>query len=209
MDIDEKTSMQRIVMRIGIDISQICYEGTGVANYTKDIVTAMLQQDTENTFVLFGSSLRQKDKLLAFAKKLRLASPHVEYKIYSFPPIILDMLWNRLHICPIEWFIGTLDVFWSSDWTQPPLKNSRGVTTIHDLIVYKYPDESHKKQEFSLRNLRLKSNIVETQKRRLRHVVKECQIIFCDSESTKHDVHQILHIDEKKLFVIYPGYNGR
>lgn len=196
-------------MRIGIDISQICYEGTGVANYTKEIVTALLRQQSNDTFVLFGSSLRQKDKLIVFSESLKKKFSNIEYKIYPFPPIVLDILWNRFHICPIEWFIGDIDVFWSSDWTQPPLKKSQGVTTIHDLIVYTYPEESHKKQEFSFKKLSLKTNIVETQKRRLRHVVNECQAIFCDSESTKEDVHRILQIEGKRLFVIYPGYNGR
>ena len=47
-------------MRIGIDISQIAYEHTGVAGYLKRLVEELLRIDKENEYVLFFSSLRKK-----------------------------------------------------------------------------------------------------------------------------------------------------
>lgn len=104
---------------------------------------------------------------------------------------------------PVEKLTGPLDVFWSSDWTQPPLIHAKGVTTVHDLIAFKFPEETHAKTE--LRGTRLSANIVATQKARLTWVKKECRAIFCDSESTKQDVVPLLHIPEKSLHVVYPG----
>ena len=175
-------------MKIGIDISQIVYEGTGVANYTRNLVENLLRIDKENEYILFFSSLRRRYKKL----KIKYKKHKVKIKKFKIPPTFLDILWNRLHIFPIEWFIGKVDVFFSSDWTQPPTISAKKVTTIHDLSIFKFPKEHHPK-------------IVATQKRRLKWVKKECDLVICDSESTKKDVMEILKIPEDKLRVVYPG----
>lgn len=106
--------------------------------------------------------------------------------------MLLDLLWNKLHILPIEWLIGDVDVFVTSDWTEPPTLKAKKVTILYDLIVYKYPNETDKK-------------IVEVQKRKLKWVKKESKMVFCISESTKKDAQEILGIENKRLKVIYPG----
>lgn len=179
-------------MRIGIDISQIVYEGTGVGSYVRKIVAALLAIDKTNDYILFGSSLRQRQKLIDFYRSVR--NPRVTLRIILIPPSILDVLWNTLHILPIEALIGPVDVFWSSDWTQPPLKNARGITTIHDLTVIRYPESFGK------------TNIVDVQKRRLLWAKKECRHFLCDSDTTKKDITELLGISQEKCTVVYPGY---
>ena len=93
---------------------------------------------------------------------------------------------------PIENFIGQIDLFITSDWTEPPTKKAKKATIIYDLIVYKHPEETEQK-------------IISTQKRKLEWVKKESDIIFCISESTKKDVLDILNIPSNKLKVVYPG----
>jgi len=179
-------------MRIGIDISQIVYEGTGVATYVRKMVDALLAQDSRNAYVLFGSSLRKRSKLTEFAISIRKKYPNVIVKIFPFPSTLLDILWNKLHIVPIEWFIGDVDVFWSSDWTQPPLARARGVTTIHDVSFLRYPEK-------------FAQTIVDVQKRRLAWVKRESKAILCDSEATKTDAIRLLGLENMKLQVVYPG----
>lgn len=183
-------------MKIGIDISQTAYEGTGVANYVFQCVDRLLKTDTQNEYVLFYSSLRiQNSKFKIHSiRQAQDKNYKAKFKIKQFklPPTVLDILWNKLHILPIEWLIGDVDVFISSDWTQPPVRCAKNVTILYDLIVYKYPHETAEK-------------IVKTQKRRLHWVEKECDAILCISESTKKDAMEILGIEEKKLFVTYPG----
>lgn len=173
-------------MRIGIDISQIAYTGTGVAEYLKKLVDTLLKIDKKNEYVLFFSSLRRS------ANWRIQSNDNVTIKQFKFPPMLLDFLWNRLHILPIEWLVGEVDVFISSDWTQPPTIKTKKATILYDLIVYKYPKETAKV-------------IIETQKRRLKWVKKECDIVLCISEATKKDAMEILGIEEKRLKVIYPG----
>jgi len=181
-------------MKIGLDVSQIVHEGTGVALYTQNLVKNLLETDSENEYVLFGGSLRKKKTLDDYLNQFK-NNKMVEIKTFSLPPLLLEFLWNKLHLFPIEWFIGKIDVFLSSDWLQPPTK-ARKVTTIHDLIVYKYPETFQSKGGH---------DIVANQKRRLAWVKRECDLIICDSQATKKDVIDILKIPEKKLRVIYPG----
>lgn len=176
-------------MRIGIDISQVVYEGTGVGRYVKNIVRALLSIDKTNEYVLFGSSLRQRNKLEKFYESVK--STNVKLCIVSIPQTLLDVLWNRLHIIPIETFTGPLDVFWSSDWTQPPLKHALGVTTIHDLTVLRFPESFGD------------TNIVDVQKRRLAWAKKECRYFLCDSRSTANDAKGLLGIEN--CTTVYPG----
>ena len=128
-------------MRIGIDISQIVFEGTGVARYVEELVKHLLRVDRQNDYILFGSSFRKKDTFSHFFQSLPEESKKKAKLIsWRFPPKLLDILWNRFHIVPIEWLIGSVDIFWSSDWTQPPLLHAHGVTTIHDLAIYRFPE---------------------------------------------------------------------
>jgi hypothetical protein len=176
-------------MKIGIDISQLAYERTGVANYLRSLVESMLAVDTENEYILFFSSLRKKFPISNFQSPI---SRNITIKTFKFPPALLDLLWNKLHILPIEWLIGDVDVFISSDWTQPPTVKAKKATIVYDLIIYKYPEE-------------MASVIVETHKRRLKWVQKECDMVFCISESAKNDAKEILGIEDKRLHVLYPG----
>lgn len=179
-------------MTIGIDISQVVYEGTGVGRYVFELTTALLHKDKENDYILFGSSWGQKKKLEEIALELRGNRTNVSVKIFPFPPRILNIIWNILHIIPIQWLIGNVDVFWSSDWTQPPVGNAYGITTIHDVSFFRYPESFDK-------------SIITVHKRRLHHVQKECKKIFADSLATKQDIVSFLHITEEKISVVYPG----
>lgn len=176
-------------MKIGIDISQIAHEGTGVAAFIERLVGDLLRIDKENEYVLFFSSFRKKIPHFAEASR---GKQNLKIKTFRFPPSLLDLLWNKLHILPIEWLIGDVDVFITSDWTEPPTIKAKKATILYDLIVYKCPNETDRK-------------IVEVQKRRLRWVKKESDLIFCISESTKKDAMEILGIEEDRLRVILPG----
>lgn len=172
-------------MRIGIDISPIVYE-TGVSWYTRNLIKTLIQIDKTDEFVLFGGSLRRVNKLQSYD-----FSGHDNSVIRTFPlpPTVADYIWNRLHIIPIEWLIGKVDVFHSSDWTQPPTKAYK-VTTIHDLIPLRFPKISHPK-------------IVAAHKARLRWVKKEVDKIIAVSEFTKKEIIEVLGINPDRVVVIH------
>src|SRR5258708_40144695 len=135
-------------MKIGIDISQLAFSRTGVANIVRHLTETLLQQDTKNEYILFYSSLR---KPLDESLLMIPTSAKCQIKRFLFPPTLLDIVWNKLHILPIEWLIGRVDIFITSDWTEPPSLHAKKATILYDLIVYKYPEKTDKK-------------IIETQK---------------------------------------------
>lgn len=182
-------------MKIAIDISQICYQGSGVARYVEQLVEHMLKNDLGNRYFLYGNSMRQKKILLDFVSKMKKINVNVEYKIITLPQTVADIIWNKLHILPIEDLIGKVDIFHASDWVEPPVKKAIKVTTIHDLLVFKYP--SYFTQE-----------IIDTQKRRISWVLMESDMVIVDSRSTKKDLIELFDFSENKIKVVYPGISS-
>ncbi len=163
---------------VGMDISQMAHRG-GVATYTKNLAEQLSKiKDLEMAF--FYSSFRK-----VYRGNLK------NVKKYHLPPTLFEMLFNRWRNVSIEKFLGPLDIFHSSDWTQPPSK-AKKVTTYHDVIPLKYPTWSHPK-------------IVAVHKRRLRIVEKEIDMVIAVSETTKRDLLEVSKIPEEKIVVIYEG----
>lgn len=173
-------------MKIGIDISQAAYRGTGVATFITQLVENIAKLP-DVSLVLFYSSFGHYSLSLPFKE-----SDNLKIKRFPFPPVFLDLLWNKVHIVPVEQFLGELDIFISSDWTQPPVRSAKSVTILYDLIVYKYPEETD-------------AAIIATQKRKLAWSKKECDKFLCISQSTKKDAMSVLGLPDEKLSVVYPG----
>lgn len=161
-------------MIIGIDISSTAY-GTGVSNYTLNLVRYLLKNDTQNTYKLFFSSLR-----LPLPQEIKELKKSSRLKIYHYriPPTLLAILWNKLHIFPIELFIGKCDLFHCSDWTQAPSISAKTLTTIHDLTPFLYPQW-------------LDPKIVTAHTQKMFWAIKECQHFICVSKNTQNDLLKI------------------
>ncbi len=172
-------------MKIVIDVSPVIY-GTGVSVYTRNLVHSLAKIDSTNQYTLFGGSLRRKKELESFAKSIQAKNFH--RKFINLPPIAMSFLWNRLHTFKIENLVGKVDVFHSSDWTQPP-SSAFKVTTIHDLVPIRFPETSHPK-------------IVAAHKKRLEWVCKEVDCVIAVSEFTKQEIIELTGIDAKKIVVI-------
>src|SRR3989344_4171338 len=168
-------------MKIAIDISQIIY-GTGVSVYTRNLVSHLVKLYPHDDYLLFGGSLRRRHELATFTNRLKTTS-----KFYSIPPKLMDLLWNSFHILPVEKLIGQVDVVHTSDWAEPPSQIPK-VTTVHDLIPFKYP---HTTQE----------GVRVAHKKRLAWVSQESSLILSVSRSTKLDLMDLLKIPEEKIIV--------
>lgn len=175
-------------MRIAIDASQIVF-GTGVSFYTSNLLKALSEINNKDEFIVFGSSLRAREKLENKIKDLNLKN-NFKNRFFSFPPLFFEIFWNQIHLIKLENFVGKVDVFHASDWTQPPAKKAKLVTTIHDLAVLKYPEY-------------FPSRILKNQKLRLEWIKKEADAIIAVSKSTKGDIVELLKIDPQKIHVIY------
>jgi glycosyltransferase involved in cell wall biosynthesis len=154
-------------MKIAIDVSQIVYE-TGVSVYTRKLVESLFKIDKENEYVLFAGALRRR-------ADVRAVFPQT--KIFPIPPIAADIIWNKLHILPVEKLVGQVDVFHSSDWAEPPSRAFK-VTTIHDLYPLKFARLVH-------------PEILEVHRRKLSWAIQECKRIIVPSLSTQKDLAEI------------------
>jgi len=174
-------------MIIGIDISSIPY-GTGVSNYTLNLVRSLLKIDKTNTYKLFYSSLR-----LPLPPEVARYKNQPNVKIYHhrLPPTLLSILWNQLHILPIQSLIGQVDVFHTSDWTQPPTKKAKNLTTIHDLVPFIYPETLHQR-------------IVKTHKLKLQKAQKHCSHFICVSKNSQKDLLKLFpKINPQNTSIVY------
>jgi len=165
-------------MKIGIDVTASIYSGTGVASYYRSLVPELIKQGKDCEFVLLGYAMRRFSDLKLANKK------------FFLPPRLMEILWNKLHVIPVETFTGDLDVFHAWDYLQPPVRKAKIVTTIHDLTTIKFPLYHHK-------------STVEAQTHRLRWVRREADIVLADSLATKKDIIELLGIPEKKIKVVY------
>lgn len=173
-------------LNVGMDISQIAHRG-GVATYTNNLANELLKiPDLEMRY--FYSSLRKPyQQAVTSGYKGNLKN----VKSFRLPPTLFELFFNRIRNVSIEKFIGLVDVFHSSDWTQPPSK-AKKVTTYHDVVAEKYPQWSHPK-------------IVAVHNRRLKLVEEEIDVVIAVSEATKRDLLEISKIPEDKVIVIYEG----
>ncbi len=166
------------MIKVGFDISQTAHRG-GVAVYTTKLAY-YLQKNPNLDMRFFYSSLRKP-----YTGDLK------NVRKFILPPTIFEFMFNDLRMPTIETFLGDIDIFHSSDWTQPPSK-AKKVTTYHDVIPLKYPEWSMDK-------------IVSVQKRRLQIVENEIDMVIADSIATKNDLLEISKIPDYKITVIYPG----
>ena len=175
-------------MIIGIDISTIPYK-TGVSNYTLNLIRNLAKIDKVNTYKLFYSSMR-----LPFPEEIiEIKKNHSNFKLYQYklPPTFLQILWNQLHLFPIEFFIGNCDLFHTSDWTQPPTIKAKTITTVHDLTPFLHPEWHH-------------SKVIAAHKNKMNLAAKKCFKFICVSQSTKNDLLKIFpKINPQKVEVVY------
>jgi glycosyltransferase involved in cell wall biosynthesis len=178
-------------MKIAIDVSQMCYEGTGVARYVYGLTKAMLESKTAHQFILYAGTLRKRK----YFKDLMTLSPwnRASWRILPLPP----KLASAFNLLPFrsEWLVGTVDLFHSSDWSEVSSK-CPSVTTVHDLVFHKYPDT-------------VDPLILKVQQNRLKKIVQNGTHIIADSQSTKNDLEKIYHLPSNRITVIYPGISDR
>lgn len=177
-------------MKIGIDISQSAYKGTGVGRFTRGLIDSILTFEKKNEWFFFFSSLRNQ---LDYKIKLKIKSEGYQIYDFPFPPSLLSLVWNKYHKFKIDYLLKDLDWFISSDWTEPP-SSYKKATIVHDLVYKRFPETLH-------------PLITKTQDKKLEHVRAESKIIFADSLSTKRDLVNFLNIDKNKIVVNYPGVN--
>ncbi len=175
-------------MRIAIDYTPALRQGAGIGRYTRGLVAGLAEIDRENQYTLFsaGETPSAGDWPINF--RLRAS---------AIPARWLTVGWHRMRLpIPAELLTGGCDLYHSPDFTLPPLRRARGLVTVHDLSFLRVPECA---------DPRLRAFLEQA----VPAAVIRARRILADSENTRRDLIEMLHVDPGKISVVTPAIEPR
>lgn len=170
-------------MKIGVDISVLTNEMTGVGKWTYFTFKELIKLDIDNNYIFYSNRIISKE--VDFIKRVNL-------KVIKLPPKIRPFLWYYYYL-PRLIREDNIEIFISPSFFLPILpSNVKSITVVHDITPIKFP----RLHTFSTR---IAFKIF------LKFSLKRASKIVADSENTKNDLVRFLDINEEKIKVIYPG----
>lgn len=170
-------------MRIAFDVSYVQRRRAGYGRLSTELLSALLKADDKNEYILHGWSYS-----IDFETLRQFQRPNVQMNVKRIPGNIKRWYWTRAQFPPIEYFVGSVDVFHSADPFLPPVRSAKKISTVHDLASTKFP-------EF------FESDVLRMNKHIGQHVASADAIIV-PSEHTKLDLGELNAVDPKKVTVI-------
>jgi len=201
-------------MKIGIDATITALtsdDKSGIYHYILYLVSALLDIDTENEYILFFNFLKNKH-LKGYREVCSLLKGKDNFRavVSRFPPQISTPL--RL---PIDLFTGSVDVFHGPAHVIPPVLLGKGVITIHN--TSQGPEFTDNPEW--IESIKDKPHLIDWYKGRLRYFsyknkhlprsVKRADLIISISNYTKNDIIEMLGVPENKVKVVYHGVSPR
>lgn len=184
-------------MRIVIDASRAVNEKAGISRYTFQVIKNLLLADRENTYNLFYTFMHdedglpigrqsQKQKIIA---ELESLNPRVKSMIFRIPGAWKEKLWGWQKLNLLDLVLGKQDILFAPSFFEIHLASRiPAVVTIHDLTMFKFPEQRGKTLSQYLASRTLKA-------------CQKAQKILSVSENTKKDLIEILKIKPEKIIV--------
>jgi glycosyltransferase involved in cell wall biosynthesis len=122
-------------MRIAIDYTAAIRQGAGIGNYVRNLVDAILAQDSKNQYTLLTSGRPTPEHPFPQADNVRGRS-------IIIPDRYLNTLWYRWRL-PLSatYFTGQVDIYHGPDFVLPPINAKvRKIVTVHDLAFLEHPE---------------------------------------------------------------------
>ncbi len=161
---------------------------TGVGRYVSGLVAGLTRIDSENEYVLFSSSWRERAHADSLPSNFRL----VDRKI---PVRILNAAWHRLGRPSLDLLSGrSFDLTHSPHPLILPCRRGRKVVTIHDLFFYRRPDLT------SAEIRRDYAPLVKAHARR-------ADAVLTVSRTTATDIENELGIPKERITVVPNGFD--
>ena len=179
-------------MRIAFDVSPLSHEPTGIGNYIRGSLAALVEAAGDrHEIIAFAPTspegLRRIPEALAglpLTTKLRLL-PLAHY---------WRQAWSRVGRPPVERFLGPVDVLHYTDWMFPPQRSGVRSTMIHDLVPLHHRDWVTRRT-YSMHSAKYRDAV-------------NCDTVFVNSEYTRGDVIRTLKLDAARVHVAAPGVDG-
>ena len=178
-------------MHIAIDYTAAVRQGAGIGRYTRNLIGALAEIDSENQYTLFvAGGWRNEEKMGALGRNFRVRAVPLTDRL-------LNILWQRIRVpIPIQVITGKIDLFHSPDFVLPPVGQTPTMLTVHDLSFLRVPEH-------------FVPGFKEYLEGAVSRAVRKAQHILADSESTKRDLMELLGVNPSKVTVIYPGVDAR
>lgn len=174
-------------MKVTLDLSPAVHRHAGLGRYAHELLVALMELDRTNEYRAFYYAPRgneHPDPPLdrVPAQKVRL----------SAKPWRMSVLLAYLFGATMDRWLAPDGVFHATDHLLPPLRHSRSVFTIHDMIFRFYP-------EFHLPLNRWYLTLM------LPRFMQRADAIIAVSQNTSRDAARWMRIPQEKITVIYEG----
>lgn len=179
-------------LKIGIDYTAALKQSGGIGRYTRGLITALAQLDSQHHYLLLAPTDAPAAGLQSFQAHSNFSS-----KIYPLPERWLTIAWHRFYLpIPLEWLAGRLDLFHAPNFILPPVRQAKTLLTVHDLSFIRHPQGA-----------------VDSLRRWLNQVVPwslaRADHILADSASTKNDLIELYQIKADRITVVGAGVEAR
>jgi glycosyltransferase involved in cell wall biosynthesis len=172
-------------MRIVFDVSYIQKRHAGVGRYAAELLTALLDADSSNEYVLHGWSFS-----LDREKISRFQQANVLLRTARIPGPVKRAYWKILQFPSVDRLIGDFDLFHSCDPFIPPVGQRSGIATVHDLAWKRVP-------RFFQRSVLREAKYIEDS-------LNRAAAIVADSHQTMNDLLETFRLPPEKIHVVWP-----
>lgn len=159
---------------------------SGVAHTLQRTLEAYLELNPKIKIILIVSLGKAKHLPRSITKY-----PNVSVKTIPLPNKVFEVLMLLRLIPPVDLFLGR-GIYVFPNFKNWPLWNSRSITYIHDLTFKRYPEFVEEK------NLIFLNHSID-------RWVRRSDMIITVSEHAKQEIHELLHVPESAISVIYNG----
>lgn len=172
------------MITVGYDATPLLGRRTGVGRYAEHLLSALADDDAFDLRPT-AFTLRGRGRLAG------VLGGSAVLRSRPIPANLLQQLWMRLDLPPVELLCGRVDVFHATNFILPPVHRARGVVTLHDLAFLRLPE------------------VVAGATLRLRTLVprglKRASLVITPSQATADDVADAYGVDADRLVVTPPG----
>lgn len=169
-------------MKIAFDAKRFFNNGSGLGNYSRDLVRILATHFPENEYILLNKNKSERGKEI-------LNFPNVGFKETSKGNFSRQFQLGKdaqnLDADIFHGLSGELPLKWNS-------KKIKKIVTIHDLIFVRFP------QYYSWFDRKIHFW-------KFKKAAKSADLIIAISEQTKRDIIEFLKVPESKIVVVYQG----
>lgn len=174
-------------MNIGFDAKRAFHNGTGLGNYSRDLLRILSNFYPKNTYFLYNPKKAKN-------KRYHLADNNIEVFPKSKFWKKISSIWRQRAIVK-QLLEDEITIYHGLSGELPrgiDKTNIKTVVTIHDLIFVRYP------KLYSFFDRKIHFN-------KFKYAAQIADIVIAISEQTKRDIVEFLKIEPSKIKVIYQG----